>query len=75
MCEAAIARGFRGVLMRSCLGLYNPKVQVPNNHILTQNLYYNYYYPKPKYLVIGCMDPLGKGRKALNPKRCTRGPF
>ena len=23
------------------------RVQVPNNHILTQNLYYNYYYPKP----------------------------
>ena len=26
-------------------------------HILTQNLYYNYYYPKPKYLIIGYMDP------------------
>ena len=23
------------------------RVQVPNNHILTQNLYHNYYYPKP----------------------------
>ena len=22
-------------------------VQVPDNHILTQNLYYNYHYPKP----------------------------
>ena len=32
---------------------------VPNNHILTQNLYYNYYYPNPKYLIIGYMDPLG----------------
>ena len=32
-------------------------VQVPNNHILTQNLYYNYYYPHPKYLIIGYMDP------------------
>ena len=38
-----------------------PRVQVPNNHILAQNLYYNYYYPKPKYLIIGYMDPLGKG--------------
>ena len=36
------------------------RVQVPNNHILTQNLYYNYYYPKPKYLIIGYMDPLGR---------------
>ena len=36
------------------------RVQVPNNHILTQNLYYNYYYPKPKYLIIGYMDPLGE---------------
>ena len=35
------------------------RVQVPNNHILTQNLYYNYYYPNPKYLLIGYMDPLG----------------
>ena len=37
------------------------RVQVPNNSILTQNLYYNYYYPKPKYLIIGYLDPLGKG--------------
>ena len=35
------------------------RVQVPNNHILTQNLYYQYYYPNPKYLTIGYMDPLG----------------
>ena len=35
------------------------RVQVPNNHIPTQNLYYNYYYPNPKYLIIGYMDPLG----------------
>ena len=34
------------------------RVQVPNNHILTQILYYNCYYPNPKYLVIGHMDPL-----------------
>ena len=38
------------------------RVQVPNNHILTQNLYYNYNYPKPKYLIIGYLDPLGKDR-------------
>ena len=33
------------------------RVQVPNNHILTQNLYYNYYYPNLKYPNIGYMDP------------------
>ena len=37
------------------------RVQVPNNHVLTQNLYYNSYYPNPKYLIIGYMDPLGNG--------------
>ena len=36
------------------------RVQVPNYHILTQDLYYNYYYPKPKYLIIRYLDPLGK---------------
>ena len=37
------------------------RVQVPKNHILTPHLlYYNYYYPKPEYLIIGYMDPLGK---------------
>ena len=35
------------------------RVQVPNNHILTQNLYQNHYYPNPKYQIIGHMDPLG----------------
>ena len=29
------------------------RFQVPNNHILTQNLYYNYYYANPKYLIMG----------------------
>ena len=24
------------------------RVQIPNNCILTQNLYYSYYHPKPK---------------------------
>ena len=38
-----------------------PRVQVLNNHILTQNLYYNYYYQNPKYLIIGYLDPLGHG--------------
>ena len=42
------------------------RVQVPNNHILPQNLYYNYYYPKPKYLIIGYMDPLGKEKSPLS---------
>ena len=33
------------------------RVQVPNKHIVTPNLYYNYYYPNSKYLKIGYMDP------------------
>ena len=33
------------------------RVQVSNNHILTPNLYHNYYYPKTKYLIIGYLDP------------------
>ena len=39
--------------------LQSLRVQVPNSHILTPSLYYNYYYPNPKYLMIGYMDPLG----------------
>ena len=35
------------------------RVQLPNNHILTRNLQYNYYYTKPKYLLLGNLDPLG----------------
>ena len=40
-------------------GALTLRVQVLNIHILTQNLYYDYYYPNPKYLIIGYMDPLG----------------
>ena len=35
------------------------RVQVPNNHILIQNLDCNYNDPKPMHLIIGYMDPLG----------------
>ena len=35
------------------------RIQVPGNYILTQNLYYDYYYPNPKKLILGDMDPLG----------------
>ena len=35
------------------------RVQVPSNHILTPNLYYNSQYPKPKYLTMGYLDPEG----------------
>ena len=45
------------------IGYRSLRVQVPNNHILTQNLYYNHYYPNPKYLIIGYMDPLGLPEK------------
>ena len=33
------------------------KVQILNNHILTQNRDYHSYYPNPKYLLLGYMDP------------------
>ena len=39
-----------------------PKVQVHNYHVLTRNLYQNYYYPNPKYSIIGYMAPLGPPR-------------
>ena len=39
------------------------RVQVPNNHILTQNLYYTYNHPKPKYLIIGYLGPYYKDRQ------------
>ena len=38
------------------------RVQVPNNHTLAQNLYYDFYYAKHKYLIIGYLDRLGKYR-------------
>ena len=41
--------------MQSC----SLRVQVLKNHILTQNLYYNYYYPKPKHQIIEYLDLLG----------------
>ena len=53
VCEAHAATRAAGRLI-------TPRVQVPNKHILTQNLYYNYYDPKRKYLIIGYMDHLGK---------------
>ena len=42
------ARGCRGV--RKKAASIPRRVQVPNNHILTQNLYNNYYYQNPRYL-------------------------
>ena len=44
-------------------GLGFDMILVPNNHILTQNLYYNYYYPKLKYPILA----LG-WRETLNPR-------
>ena len=32
-------------------------IQVPNNHILAQNQFYNCHYQYSKYLIIGYMDP------------------
>ena len=49
-----------------------PSVQVPNNHILAQNLYYNYYCPKPKYLNVRYMDPLGCIFSLRNPEKSIK---
>ena len=63
------------VTKRYCIGI-TLRVQVPNNHILTRNLYYDYYYPKPKYLIIGYMDPLGYIRGiSIGPKLITLCPY
>ena len=51
----------QGYLIRDLGDPKTLRVQVPNNHILPQNLYYNYYYPRTRYLIVGYMDPLGKG--------------
>ena len=52
------------LLMQSAeKGSFTLTVQVPNNQILTQNLYNNYYYPRPKYLIIGYLGPLGYRRQ------------
>ena len=32
-------------------------VQVRDNRISTESLYYNYYYPNPRYLITGYLDP------------------
>ena len=36
------------------------RVQVPNNHVPTKTCTIFTNYPKPKYLLIGCLDPKGK---------------
>ena len=41
---------------------FSLRVQVPNNYILTPNLYYNSYYPKPKSSIIGYVDALRFGK-------------
>ena len=53
--------------MAECLGLkLTLTVQVLKNHILTQHLYYNYYSPNPKYLILGHSDAWSS--------RSARGP-
>ena len=42
-----------------------PRVQVLNNHMLTQHLYYNYFCQNPKYLIIDYLDPYGSGSSAF----------
>ena len=55
--EARSLLVFKGWSSNMKARLYYLRVQVPNNHILAQNLYYDYYYQIPKYPIIGHMDP------------------
>ena len=57
--EAGVMQGIDGYIILGRPGiLYIPlRVQVPNNHRHSQNQYYNDYYPNPKYLIIGSIDP------------------
>ena len=56
--SSAITRiGHSFVMTPELVRVYNLRVQMPHNHILTQNAYYNDYYPKPKYLIIRYLDP------------------
>ena len=55
-------REFRQLAFDKSAIQYLPKtlsVQVTNNHMFTQNLYYSFCFTKPRYLVIGYLDPLG----------------
>ena len=52
-----LSLGFRVYGLGFRVFFFMVRVQVPNNHILTPNLYYNYYCPDPKYPIIGYMDP------------------
>ena len=54
------ARRAEGLVMTQQELSITLRVQVPNTHMLTQNLYYNYYYPNPRYVIIWYLDPLGQ---------------
>ena len=58
---------------RASCSSFNPsafplRVQVPNNYVLTQNLYHNYYYPQPQYQIVGYLDPLGSAFRGIGGK-------
>ena len=44
---------------RTLTNYHTLRVQVPNHHTLTQNLYQKDYYPNHEHLIIGYMDLLG----------------
>ena len=62
-CRTSTHEGYEEVVLKRGASFHSQsprltlRVQVPNIHILTQNLYYNYYYPNPKYLINGYMGP------------------
>ena len=62
---------FQGLGFRAYRGCYNTGIHPPSLHSAlrplssvptgsnAQNLYYDYYCPDPKYLLIWCLDPSG----------------
>ena len=52
--------GYGNIISENIQGYY-PRTPYPKgpSTLLTQNLYYNCYYPKPKFLIIGYLDSLG----------------
>ena len=53
----AAGRTFEAFNLRCVSFGVQGSLKVSSTHILTANLYYNYYYQNPKYLIIGYVDP------------------
>ena len=60
--------------MHQAKKLFTLRVHVLNNHILTLNLYYNYYYQNPKYFILGYLDPLSEASRVVGGSWCRAIP-